>query len=227
MDDGVRRAVEPAATGAPSLRQAILHGLRRDGPQTPDRLASSLGASRTGVLQQLRSLEAGGLVRRHAERHGVGRPRHVYDVTPAAQDSFGSNYDALATSLLAGIDSLGGAEMVDAVFAARRRGIAERVATRFADRLPPGTRLIDRARELALIQDEQGYLAEAVLMADGTIQLREHNCAIYRVATRHPAACQAELELFREVLDAEVSRDTHIASGDRCCSYTVTSRAEA
>ena len=34
-------------------------------------------------------------------------------------------------------------------------------------------------------------------------------------------ACQAELELFREVLGADVVREQHIASGDRCCTYRV------
>jgi predicted ArsR family transcriptional regulator len=226
MDHGVRPAVEPVTSGSASLRQSILHGLRRDGPQTPDRLAANLGASRTGVLQQLRSLESAGLVRRQAERHGVGRPRHVYDVTPAAQDAFPSNYDGLATSILAGLDTIGDG-FVEAAFRARRQGIAERVSTRFADRLAPGATLLERVRELALIQDEQGYLADAVLMADGTIRLREHNCAIYRVAARHPEACTAELDLFREVLGADIERESHIASGDRCCSYKVAARAEA
>jgi predicted ArsR family transcriptional regulator len=227
MDDGVRHGLEAPLAGASSLRGAVLHGLRRDGPQTPDRLASSLGASRTGVLQQLRALEAAGLVRRQAERHGVGRPRHVYDVAPAAQDLFPSNYDGLATGLLAAVDVVGGDDLVDAVFSARRQGIAERVKTRLADRLAEGAGLLDRVRELAVIQDEQGYLADAIVVADGTIRLREHNCAIYRVAAGHPAACAAELELFREVLDADVVRETHIATGDRCCSYRVTARADA
>jgi predicted ArsR family transcriptional regulator len=232
MGNGVRRAADPsllssAGPGPSGLRQAILRGLRFDGPQTPDRLATSIGASRTGVLQQLRALESSGLVRRQAERHGVGRPRHVYDVTPAAQDVFPSNYDGLATGLLAALESIAGEQTVDAVFAARRSGIAERVTTRLADRLPPDADLFDRVRELALVQDEQGYLADAVIVDDGTIRLREHNCAIYRVAVDQPAACAAELELFREVLDADVSRETHIASGDRCCSYKVTARIEA
>ena len=56
----------------------------------------------------------------------------------------------------------------------------------------------------------QGYLAEAIVGTDGSISLREHNCAIYHVATGTPAACQAELELFREVLGADVDpRDAH------------------
>ena len=33
--------------------------------------------------------------------HGVGRPRHLYDITADAQDLFPSNYDGLATGLLA------------------------------------------------------------------------------------------------------------------------------
>jgi predicted ArsR family transcriptional regulator len=81
--------------------------------------------------------------------------------------------------------------------------------------------LVDRARELAVIQDEQGYLAEAVIGVDGIIRLVERNCAIHRVAADHAAACQAELDLFREVLGASVVRETHIASGDRCCTYRI------
>ncbi len=56
---------------------------------------------------------------------------------------------------------------------------------------------------------------------DGAIRLREHNCAILDVARGQRTACQAELDLFRDVLGVEVVRETHIVSGDRCCSYRV------
>lgn len=208
--------------GSSALRHEILLRLRREGPSSPDRLAGAIGASRTGVLQQLRALEAANLVRRETVRHGVGRPRHVYDVTDQAQDLFPANYDALATGLLAAIRAVGGETLVDEVFDARRRMTTERVRQRIADRLPAGASLLDRARELAVIQDEQGYLAEAVLGADGVIRILEHNCAIHRVATDQEAACRAELALFRDALGADVERETHIARGDRCCTYRVT-----
>ena len=195
--------------------------MRRDGPSSPDRLAEALGASRTGVLQQLRALEAANLVRRETVRHGVGRPRHVYDVTEHAQDLFPNAYDGLATGLLAAIRSVGGEALVDDVFEARRRMTTERVRERLAERLPADASVVDRARELAVIQDEQGYLADALLGTDGTIRLREHNCAILDVARGESAACEAELEMFREVLGADVVRETHIASGDRCCTYRI------
>jgi predicted ArsR family transcriptional regulator len=53
------------------------------------------------------------------------------------------------------------------------------------------------------------------------IRLVERNCAIHRVSAEHAAACQAELDLFRDLLGTDVVRETHIAAGDRCCSYRI------
>ncbi|HET7702353.1 MAG TPA: winged helix-turn-helix transcriptional regulator, partial [Candidatus Limnocylindrales bacterium] len=122
-------SVDPAAGVATPrvLRREILVRLRRDGPASPDQLAAAIGASRTGVLQQLRALEATNFVSRQTVRHGVGRPRHVYDVTPDAQELFPSNYEGLAAGLLVAIGAVGGDQLVEQVFQARRRQIGDRV----------------------------------------------------------------------------------------------------
>jgi predicted ArsR family transcriptional regulator len=204
------------------VRREILVRLRQQGPATPDQLAEQLGASRSGILQHLRALESANLVGHQTIRHGVGRPRHVYDVTPDAQDLFPGNYDGLASSLLQAMVEVGGPELVRRVFEARREQTRERLRARFAERDVNDAPLIERVRELAVFQDQLGYLADAASDEDGTVWLREHNCAIYQVACEASAACDAELALFREVLGAEVVRETHIASGARCCAYRVT-----
>jgi predicted ArsR family transcriptional regulator len=219
---------EPAAPAVPllpgsspsALRRAILFHLRRAGPGAPDAIATALGASRSGVAQQLRALETAGLVTRTSVRHGVGRPRHLYDITPDAQDLFPANYDSLATGLLAAMLEVGGDALVEEIFAARRRQAEARVRQQLDGRIGPDAPLPQRVRELAMLQDEQGYLAEAVVDGGG-VRLIEHNCAVLHVAAWSPSACQAELDLFRGVLGADVERETHIASGDRCCSYRV------
>lgn len=218
------RPAAPAGTGGASpsaLRREILLRLRQDGPASPDQLATRIGASRTGVLQQLRALEATHFVSRQTVRHGVGRPRHLYDITGDAQELFPSNYDGLAAGLLEAIGAVGGEDLVEQVFVARRRQIGDRIRRELDERVGPDASLAARVRELAVIQDQHGYLADAVVEADGTIRLREHNCAIYHVAKGATAACDAELQMFREVLGADVVRESHIASGDRCCSYRV------
>lgn len=219
--DAAERAAAAAVGGSSVLRRNLLVRLRHEGPSAPEDLASALGASRTGVLQQLHALEAAGLVSRRSVRHGVGRPRHVYDVTEAAQDQFPTNYDGLALGLLAAIRAIGGDRLVDDVFEERGRMAGDRARLRLAERLPADAPLIDRARELAVIQDEQGYLAEATIGSDGVIRLVERNCAIHRIAADTAAACQAELDLFREILGPGVERETHIAAGDRCCTYRI------
>lgn len=202
------------------MRRAILLHLRRSGPASPDTIAEAIGASRSGVAQQLRALDTAGLVTRASMRHGVGRPRHLYDVTPDAQDLFPSNYDGLATGLLAAILEVGGEALVEDVFAARRRQAETRLRERMVERLPADAPLEDRVRELARLQDELGYISETRVEADG-IRLLEHNCAVLDVARDSPAACRAELELFREVLGTDVTRERHIAAGDRCCEYRI------
>src|SRR5438034_5659345 len=133
------------SSGGPStLRRELLVRLRLDGPSSPDQLAERLGASRTGVLQQLRALEAANLVTRQTVRHGVGRPRHLYDVTADAQDLFPSSYGGLAAGILAAVRSLGGEDLIEDLFAARRRQIGDRVRARLTDRLLPDAPMADR-----------------------------------------------------------------------------------
>lgn len=225
-DHAAPRDLQPGTPPIPmgpsrALRSEILLHLRRQGPTSPDQLATAIGASRTGVLQQLRALEQTHFVSRQTVRHGVGRPRHLYDVTADAQELFPSNYDGLAAGLLAAIGAVGGEALIEQVFQARRRQIGQRVRRELDERVGPDAPLMDRVRALAVLQDEQGYLADATIDEDGTIRLREHNCAILDVARGQPSACDAELDLFREVLGVDVVRDTHIARGDRCCSYRI------
>jgi predicted ArsR family transcriptional regulator len=214
----------PAVSGPSNLRRDLLLRLRVDGPSTPDQLAARLGASRTGVLQQLRALETAHLVSRQTMRHGVGRPRHLYDITADAQDFFPSAYEGLAAGLLAAIEAVGGTDLLEEVFAARCRQLGQLVRENMASRVVDDAPLVERVQELAVIQTANGYLAGAVVNVDGSVRLQEHNCAIYHVAAGSPAACQAELELFSDVLGADVVREQHIVSGDRCCSYRISER---
>ena len=149
----------------------------------------------------------------------------MYDLTPVAQGLFPANYDGLATDMLVAIDAVGGPELLGEIFRARREAVSKRARDRLADRLPAGATLIDRVRELAVIQDEAGYLCSAEAEDGTSIRLFEKNCAIFRVATSHPGACAAELAMFSDVLGADVVRESHIMAGDRCCSYRISETA--
>ena len=248
-----------------STRRDLLIALRRNGPAGPDSLARLLGISRTAVLQQLRVLASAGLVERRAVRHGVGRPRHVYDVTPSTRALFPAHYDSLATTVLRAVQAIGGIPLITHVLDERRGAQAASIRERFAARNLTAAPLLDRVRELAAIQDEQGYLCDlspagepadgsaggapgperegghpgpapaehthdAAPMAtagdpgsadDRALRLHEHNCPIFRVAEAVPAVCEAEAQLFRDILGAGVVQETHIMAGSRCCTFRI------
>jgi predicted ArsR family transcriptional regulator len=205
--------------GSSATRRAILLTLLREGPLTPTALAGRVDLSRTAVLHQLRVLAEAGLVDRTSMRHGVGRPRHLYDVTPSAQGLVEANYPGFARSLLDGIQSVGGTALLADVFGAIRRAQAERIRTRFAAEGLESAALADRARALAAYQRGQGFIAE-VTNGDA-LRLRQRNCPFFRVIAGEPSACDIELDLLRDVLEADVTREASIAAGDRFCTYRI------
>lgn len=205
-----------------STRREILITLKQRGGQTVHQLAQALGITPMGVRRHLITLEKDGLVEFKTFQRGVGRPSYVYSLTEAADELFPKHYPQLTNDVLEIIAELDGSKKVDLIFARR----AERLAARYRPRLA-GLSLAQRVSELARIQEENGYLAEWEQLDEGTFLLKEHNCTVAQVSARWPAACQYELALFQELLDADVVREEHAASGGRGCCYRITARRDA
>jgi predicted ArsR family transcriptional regulator len=75
---------------------------------------------------------------------------------------------------------------------------------------------------LTTILDQDGYLADAERLDDGSWRITEHNCAILTVAHGFSQACSSELSFIREALPgAKVERVAHIMDGAHVCAYVV------
>ena len=87
--------------------------------------------------------------------------------------------------------------------------------------------LESRVRVLAAIRREQGYMAECVTRADGSLLLRENHCPICVAAKSCQGLCREELGLFRAVLGTRthVERTDHILAGASRCAYVITPRS--
>jgi DeoR family suf operon transcriptional repressor len=186
-------------------------------------LAAAASMSRTAVLRRLAAFGAAGLVERRVLRRGVGRPRYLYDVTADAQGYLDSRYGALAGSLVDAMVEIGGHELIARVLDARRRRSTSVVRRWFADRGVDAAPLADRVRELAAWQDEHGFTAD--VSDTRGLRLIHHNCPIPRIALASPAACDAELRMIADVLEADVERESLIATGARRCIYRIEARA--
>lgn len=210
-------------------QQDIVKLIRRHGSQTVEDLHRALGVTAVGVRHHLDALEAEGMLVSEAERRPAtaagsrrGRPRRIYRLTDAADELFPKNYSGLVQSILEHLEDRGGEEAVDTVFRARRLSVEGDLRARLQ-----GQDLAARVAAVAELQDRSGYMAECDAHSDGSFVLREHNCAICKVARRFSQVCENELELIRNVTEADVTREQHIVAGDSVCSYRIRPRSES
>jgi DeoR family suf operon transcriptional repressor len=201
----------------PTTRRAILNLLKRQGALDAAAVAKELTLTPAAIRLQLSRLEEDGLLTHRDElSEGRGRPRHVYQLTSAAEALYPKRYGDLTTELLG---YLGGpdATTVDELFEQRRR-------RRVAGALPRTAHLPfdEQVAALTAILDEDGYLADAERLPDGSWRITEHNCAILTVAHGYSQACSSELAFIREALPgATVQRVAHLMDGAHVCAYVV------
>lgn len=199
-----------------STRQSILQLLRRNSEMTAAELSDALGFGAVGVRQHLALLERDGLVRLVGLRRNVGRPSHLYALTPEAERHFPRRYDRLALEVLTYVGEVAGEACIDAVLARRRAEMLRELGPALADKSRG-----EQVAALAAILAEQGYMCECEQEADGSYVLTEYNCPVDCVARQHPQLCAHEIMLYQELLGAEITREGTIAEGAPCCRYRI------
>ncbi len=199
-----------------STRQSILQLLRRHGEMTALELSDALSMGAVGVRQHLALLERDGMVRVAGLRRNVGRPSHLYILTPEADDHFPRRYDTLAMDVITYVGAVAGADALGQVLALRRADTVRKLAPALADKSR-----CEQVATLAAILAEQGYMCEWEQAADGAYTLTEYNCPVDCVARQHPELCAQELLLYEDLLGVPITREGTIAAGAPCCRYRI------
>jgi predicted ArsR family transcriptional regulator len=209
----------------PAGRRAVLYAVRRLGDATVDEVAEQLGITVSGARQHLSSLAEHGLVEAvevHPDQPRRGRPRLTYHVTELGDLLFPKAYGARTNELLGYLAETSD-DAVERLFQRRRD---HRIASAIT-RLDRHRSLAGKVAELTAILDEDGYLASFERIGRDRFVVVEHNCAIAAVAGRYRQACTSELEFIRAVLpEADITRVSHMANGDRSCAYDVRRRRD-
>ncbi|NIP25340.1 MAG: transcriptional regulator [Phycisphaerae bacterium] len=200
----------------PKSRRLILLALKEQGGKTADELAVLLKISAVAVRRHLDNLKHAELIKYEEVQQGMGRPKFVYSLTEKAEHIFPRNYEELAHDILDTIRELYGQEAVDAIFAKRYQKIKETYTAQIN-----AETLQERLDQLTKLRRTDGYMADWTVGENGTFILTELNCPIQHVAEGCCQACEQDLKLFNELLDAEVTRQDHLIQGDQACSYAI------
>jgi predicted ArsR family transcriptional regulator len=191
---------------------------------TTGRLARRLGLTPAATHQHLAILRGEGLVDFSSQRQRVGRPAHLWSLTPAAHGRFPDSHAVLAVATLEAVRDAFGDEGLGRLTEERTR----RQVASYRPRVPSGAdaSLEERVSALARIRREESYMAEWGGANDGELELVENHCPIATAARCCPHLCAGELTLFRTVLGREVTVDRveHLLSGDPRCVYRISER---
>ncbi|MEU9337499.1 ArsR family transcriptional regulator [Streptomyces sp. NPDC048290] len=211
---------EELATGERSTRNRVARSILQHGPSTVAELASRLGLTQAAVRRHLDALLADDVVAAHEQRiYGArtrGRPAKVFALTDCGRDAFDQSYDQLAADALSWIaEQHGGSEAVAAFARARIAALADAYRTAVEAAGPE-----ERTEALAKALSADGYAATARSAPQPRQgeQLCQHHCPVAHVAERFPQLCEAETELFAELLGTHVQRLATIAHGDGVCT---------
>ncbi|AFZ32797.1 transcriptional regulator [Gloeocapsa sp. PCC 7428] len=214
----------------PSTKQDILHYLLKQGQATAQELATQLEVSPQAIRRHLKDLEAEDLIRYSQVQAGMGRPQHIYQLSPLGRDRLrrhstdADSYGDFAVSLLDTLAETVGREQMSSIL----RKQWERKAIEYHDRLGHGS-LEERVAKLVEFRKAEGFMAEWYPVDSEDTRgkgdrfvVTEHNCAISNVAESFPSVCSHELEMFAAVLpDCIVERTHWIINGEHRCGYLV------
>lgn len=204
-------------------RERVRQAVSEHGPVTAAELGERLRLTPAAMRRHLDALVADGLIaEREAPSSGTkrrGRPARAYVLTDAGHAAMTEGYDTLANQVLDHLVRVGGGAAVDAVARERARDIALAVKP-VVD--AAGDDPNERARALAGALSTQGFAASTRPVAQGTplagVQLCQGHCPVQQVAANHPQFCEAEAEVFSEVLGVHVQRLASLAHGDHVCT---------
>ncbi|GAB3583899.1 helix-turn-helix transcriptional regulator [Calidifontibacter terrae] len=203
-------------------RRRVLNLVSERGPITAAAVAETLGLTTAGVRRHLDQLAAEGSVQdREMAPVGArkrGRPARAYVLTERGHQTLRGDYDSLASSVLRFVRAEQGDEAVVAFARQRARAMADRIAPEMADAVDTD----ERSTILAEALGREGYAASTRPVGRGTplagVQLCQGHCPVQHVATEFPQFCEAEAEVFSELLGVHVQRLASLAHGDHVCT---------
>ncbi|MEU9604297.1 metalloregulator ArsR/SmtB family transcription factor [Streptomyces sp. NPDC048057] len=203
-----------------STRNRVARSILSHGPSTVADLAGRLGLTQAAVRRHLDTLLAEQVVEAREKRvYGArtrGRPAKVFALTDCGRDAFDQSYDTLAVDALRWIERYAGGETAVAAFARDRIGAQAEPYRKAVAAAAPDR----RTQALAEALSADGYAATA-RSAPGLQpgeQLCQHHCPVAHVAEQFPQLCEAETEIFSELLGTHVQRLATIAHGDGVCT---------
>jgi DeoR family suf operon transcriptional repressor len=196
-------------------RLQVLDAIRTQRQATVDSLVEALGLTHISIRHHLANLKADGLIDVRVDRQGVGRPKHIYTLTDAAQRYLPTKYFNLAERLMDELKAALPAETVTTII----NDLAANVVARYGE-IPESSTIEERLKHLVGVLDQEGFTVEVRHNGNQTL-IAGTNCPYLHIGQRHPEVCRLDQGLIESLLGVNVQKQSCVLEGGHSCTFAV------
>jgi len=197
-------------------REKIILLLKKRGPLAIDELSRELNITSMGIRQHILSLERRGLIEYITKRQGIGRPAFLYKLTQKAANLFPKEYDNFVIHLFRDIEKNEGRDKIEEILKWRKSRIIKEIKDALTKKESAG----DRLTALKDILETNGYFAE-LSESNTHFTLKLFNCPVIKLASEFQEICRNDLQILKELVGKELSREECIIEGNPSCTYKI------
>jgi len=195
-------------------RLEILNSLKRTKGMSVNELVEKMKMSYMGIKQHCLTLERDGYLDTWRRPQKMGRPEMVYRLTRRTHDLFQSDSNQFTLDLLQSVQEIYGPNAAEKLL----YNVFERKTAALKDKVK-GDIVAERAKWLARIRDNEGYMAQFTTNENGGPQIVECHSPILNLLERYPIIARLEQDMFEAVLGTKVRREESRASGLYECAF--------
>lgn len=196
-------------------RLEILNFLKRSKGLSVNQLVSKLNMSYMGIKQHCTTLHRDGYLDTWRRPQKMGRPEMVYRLTPRTHDLFPADSNKFTLELLKSIHEIHGPNAPEKLL----YNVYERKTAALKGKVK-GDTVADRAKWLARVRDNEGYMSQFVNdPTQGGPQILECHSPAMNLIETYPIVGRLEQDTFEAVLGTRVRREEKRESGQYECAF--------
>jgi predicted ArsR family transcriptional regulator len=190
-------------------RLEILNTLKRTRGLSVNQLVKRMNMSYMGIKQHCLTLERDGYLDTWRRPQKMGRPEMVYRLTRRSHGLFQADSNAFTLDLLQAIDEIHGPNASEKLFYKMFESKTEQLREKVK-----GDTVEERAKSLATIRDEEGYMSQFVSEPnEGGPQILECHTPIMNLVEKYKIIGKLEQDMFEKLLQTPVRREETWNSG--------------
>lgn len=197
-----------------STREKVLQTIKSFPKSTVKQIADHVSINAISVRHHLTKLQMEGLVAAEEERHGVGRPRLVYSLTPMGLEYFPTRYFNLAKNILDGIKDALTEKEVHQIF----QKMANKVSAEYKPQIKKYS-IEERLDLLIELMEKEGFNLIWEKKQNSFV-IKEISCPFHQLGEVHPEICIFDKTIIANILNIPMDQIQRTKAENDLCVYS-------